>query len=329
MISVCVLYFIYILSISIVYLYKSQITINQYKPIILFIATFLTSITDIISCILYDTNKIHFKLINFILSHFFTSLILSLTIYRFVSFYINNIRIKNIINNNDNKIIDNKYKIFIILLFSFCLLALIYSIFIVINNKKDFGKDNWRYYPIYFISISFFLIIMPIITYTLTSVYQNIYECYLTLSMGFLGTLLVIIFDNFNIKLNTQYILVLSNIIIITFLYFIPLYKIYNNKNVNQDNKSININTTRINFEEINFLEEYNILKKIIENNEHNINTLCLDFYNKNIIQLKEKYNIDEIEINIKKDTIEINIFDNLKNDILNNVYCNLYKQIN
>lgn len=326
MISVCVLYLIYILSISIVYVYKSRTIIGQYKPIILFIATFLTSITDIISCILYDTNIIHFKLLNFVLSHFFTCLILSLTLYRFVSFYINNIRIKNIINNNNNKIIDNKYKKFIILLFSFCLLTLIYSILIVLNNKNNFSKNNWQYYPIYFISISFFLIIMPIIIYILTNIYQNIYECYLTLSMGFLGTLLVIIFDNINIKINTQYILVLSNIIIISFLYFIPLYKIYNNKKTDWDNKSINIDTTRINFEEINFLEKYNILKKIIEKHENNINTLLLNFYDENVIQLKKKYNIDEIEINIKKDTIEINIFDKLKNDILNNVYCNLYK---
>lgn len=348
----------YIFCIGSLYLYKSQKRKNQYKPVILFLTTMFTSIIDIISCILYETNNFHFKLINFVLSHLFTSLILSLTTYRFFSFYLNDIRFKNMINNISNKKINNKYRIFIILLFTYLISSLVYSVLIIIKYKHDeFNKTNWQYYPIYIQSISFFLIVMPIIIYLLKGIYNNIYECYLKLSMGFLGCFMTIIFDIINIKFETRYILLFSNFLIINILYMIPLYYFYkyNKKTNKQENKNIdiNINLNEIYCQEMKFLKNYQNLKKCISNifnkklddidnintdiydifktnnlleKNNKINIIYFNFYNENIIELKEKYDISLIENNIKNDIIPINIFDHLKNNILKDVYCNLYK---
>lgn len=329
-----IIYFIYIFSVGLIYLYKSQTKVGQYKPLLLFIITIFTSIADIISCLFYENNNKYIRMVNFIISHVLTSLILGLSIYRFISFYINDIRIKNTIKSIDNNLIENKNKMLFTSIFCLFVLALVYSTFIFIKYKEVIiNINNWQYYPIYIISISFFIIIMPTIIYLLKGIYKNIYECYLTLSMGFLGCFISIIFNLLNINIKSRYILLISNSIIINILYFKPLYHFYKFKKTFNKTKIIkemnNINDiTEIYYKELRFLKEYQILKNIISEKKDNRKTLYLEFYNKNVLELKTEYKIDGIIENIMNDITSYDIFDKLKEDILNKVYCKLYRSL-
>lgn len=258
-----IIYFIYIFSVGLIYLYKSQTKIGEYKPLLLFIVTILTVMADIITCILNEIDKNYIKLVNFIISHVLTSLILGLNTYRFISFYINNVRIKNSIKNINNTEIEKKNKIIFTSIFSLFISSLIYSSVIFVKYKEiKIYEHNWQYYPIYFVSISFFIIIMPMITYLLKGIYKNMYECYLTLSMGFLGCFIAILFNFLNIDIKAQYILVISNFIIINILYLKPLYTFfYIKKNINKSKNINNLdNLNEIYEKELNFLKEYLII---------------------------------------------------------------------
>lgn len=167
---ISIFYFIFVLIICLLYIFKSYIIGNYYllqsQPIFVTLVSFCILVFDVTNLFanVLDNNKIY--LIKFTIIHICLTIINLSYMYRVLKIYF-------IYKENTNKLYDinNYYKnlyiikrLFFIL---FCFSLIFNIVIIVIFNKTPFNNQDWPYYPSYSLHVLNLVILYPIIIYLL------------------------------------------------------------------------------------------------------------------------------------------------------------------